>query len=146
MLESGDWLVPRLGETVRLQKPPLYYWLATAVERVAGEAANAWLRAPRRCARSYSWWRGAGALGGGAQHGLLAAALLVGLVGVAEFGRMGVAETLLGGQLERRAAGVRARARHGLAPRACGPACWRLAVAAVLAKATPVPTSRCPSG
>ena len=30
MLESGDWLVPHVGGVVRLQKPPLFYWVGSA--------------------------------------------------------------------------------------------------------------------
>lgn len=38
MFRSGDWLVPRLGpaEPPRLQKPPLFYWAATAAAKIAG--------------------------------------------------------------------------------------------------------------
>jgi 4-amino-4-deoxy-L-arabinose transferase-like glycosyltransferase len=38
MLESGDWLVPRLaeGEPPRFEKPPLAYWLAAASGLVVG--------------------------------------------------------------------------------------------------------------
>jgi 4-amino-4-deoxy-L-arabinose transferase-like glycosyltransferase len=36
MLESGDWMVPRYNGELRLQKPPLPYWLTAASYRVAG--------------------------------------------------------------------------------------------------------------
>lgn len=36
MLESGDWAVPRYNGELRLQKPPLPYWLTAATYRVAG--------------------------------------------------------------------------------------------------------------
>ena len=34
MLESGDYIVPRIGSTPRLNKPPLIYWLQAASARV----------------------------------------------------------------------------------------------------------------
>ena len=40
MVESGEWLVPKLYEVVYLRKPPLIYWLQAAAETVAGEAAE----------------------------------------------------------------------------------------------------------
>ena len=36
MLESGDWVVPRYNGDLRLQKPPLPYWLTAASYQVAG--------------------------------------------------------------------------------------------------------------
>lgn len=36
MLLTGDWITPRLDGTLFLNKPPLVYWLAAAVFRVAG--------------------------------------------------------------------------------------------------------------
>jgi hypothetical protein len=35
MLESGDWLVPRLAGKPRLQKPPLPYWCAAALWKIS---------------------------------------------------------------------------------------------------------------
>ena len=42
MLASGDWVVPRYNGELRLQKPPLPYWLTAASYRIAGvnEAAT----------------------------------------------------------------------------------------------------------
>jgi 4-amino-4-deoxy-L-arabinose transferase-like glycosyltransferase len=97
MLASGDWLVPRLDGVVRLQKPPLYYWLVALTERAAGGASALALRAPAAvCALLMLLvaWRWGGWVGG-PRHGLLAAVLLACLIGVAQFGRLGVAETLL---------------------------------------------------
>lgn len=37
MLESGDYIVPRIGSTPRLNKPPLIYWLQAASARVLGD-------------------------------------------------------------------------------------------------------------
>ncbi|MGH7896536.1 MAG: glycosyltransferase family 39 protein [Candidatus Binatia bacterium] len=36
MLESGDWLVPRLFGVPYLEKPPLYYWLTAIAYRLVG--------------------------------------------------------------------------------------------------------------
>lgn len=36
MLESGEWIVPRYNGDLRLQKPPLPYWLTAASYRVMG--------------------------------------------------------------------------------------------------------------
>ncbi|MES1930418.1 PMT family glycosyltransferase, 4-amino-4-deoxy-L-arabinose transferase [Salinisphaera dokdonensis CL-ES53] len=37
MLESGDWLVPRLNGEYRLTKPPLSYWLVAGAATLAGQ-------------------------------------------------------------------------------------------------------------
>ena len=36
MVVSGDWLVPRYNGELRLQKPPLPYWLTAASYRLFG--------------------------------------------------------------------------------------------------------------
>jgi 4-amino-4-deoxy-L-arabinose transferase-like glycosyltransferase len=41
MLESGDWVVPRYNGELRLQKPPLPYWLTAASYQVVGVNAVA---------------------------------------------------------------------------------------------------------
>jgi 4-amino-4-deoxy-L-arabinose transferase-like glycosyltransferase len=41
MLESGDWAVPRYNGELRLQKPPLPYWLTAASYKVGGVNATA---------------------------------------------------------------------------------------------------------
>ena len=48
MLESGDWLVPRLNGEYRLTKPPLSYWLVAGAGAVTGQAqvSPALARAP----------------------------------------------------------------------------------------------------
>lgn len=40
MVESGEWLVPKLYEVVYLRKPPLIYWIQAAAETVTGVAAE----------------------------------------------------------------------------------------------------------
>ena len=41
MLASGDWAVPRYNGELRLQKPPLPYWLTAASYRLAGVSEEA---------------------------------------------------------------------------------------------------------
>jgi 4-amino-4-deoxy-L-arabinose transferase-like glycosyltransferase len=41
MLATGDWLLPRVNGELYLAKPPLLYWLSTAIAHLAG-AANEW--------------------------------------------------------------------------------------------------------
>ena len=36
MALTGDWLVPRFCQVERLNKPPLFYWVAAAAMRLAG--------------------------------------------------------------------------------------------------------------
>ncbi|MCF7975280.1 MAG: glycosyltransferase family 39 protein, partial [Phycisphaerae bacterium] len=36
MVESGDYIVPRFNDWLRLQKPPLPYWTVAAVEKLVG--------------------------------------------------------------------------------------------------------------
>jgi 4-amino-4-deoxy-L-arabinose transferase-like glycosyltransferase len=97
MERSGDWLVPRLHGEVRLNKPPLYYWAATACARVLG-TESAWaLRLPAALAcLALVWvtWRWARRLGGPGL-GLLAAAALACMVQTTTFGRTGEAEMFL---------------------------------------------------
>lgn len=38
MVESGDWVVPRVQDRARLNKPPLIYWLQSASVMVLGDA------------------------------------------------------------------------------------------------------------
>lgn len=97
MLASGDWLVPRLdGGRERLQKPPMYYWLASGAATVLGPGRFA-LRLPAALASAvlvvlaFAWTRSVL----GARAGLLAAACTACMPGLAQFGRLGVAETLL---------------------------------------------------
>jgi len=39
MVESGEWLVPRMYGRVYLAKPPLHYWIAATFETVSGHAS-----------------------------------------------------------------------------------------------------------
>jgi 4-amino-4-deoxy-L-arabinose transferase-like glycosyltransferase len=97
MVGSGDWLVPRLGDTVRLQKPPLFYWAGAAVAKVTGDTGPWPVRAVSASAALglalliYFWGR---ALGGAAE-GLLALGALVAMQQITSSGRRGDAEMLL---------------------------------------------------
>ncbi|MEX0778043.1 MAG: phospholipid carrier-dependent glycosyltransferase [Phycisphaeraceae bacterium] len=42
MVESGQWLVPRLYGMVYMRKPPLYYWVVAATETLCGRG-NEWV-------------------------------------------------------------------------------------------------------
>jgi hypothetical protein len=46
MYESGDYLVPRYDQQLRTQKPPLFYWLACASAKLAGNFTLFTLRLP----------------------------------------------------------------------------------------------------
>jgi 4-amino-4-deoxy-L-arabinose transferase-like glycosyltransferase len=43
ILDTGDWLLPRLYDgRAELQKPPLYYWAVAGLARLAGGPVSAW--------------------------------------------------------------------------------------------------------
>lgn len=42
MVESGDYVVPRVQDRPRLNKPPLIYWLQSASVKVFGDGPGAW--------------------------------------------------------------------------------------------------------
>jgi 4-amino-4-deoxy-L-arabinose transferase-like glycosyltransferase len=80
MLDSGDWLLPRLyDQRPDLQKPPLYYWLVAGVARLRGGRVDAWaVRLPAALAGlgtvlAIAWLAGAFR---GRRAGWLAAAVL----------------------------------------------------------------------
>jgi 4-amino-4-deoxy-L-arabinose transferase-like glycosyltransferase len=97
MVETGDYFVPRLGDKVRLQKPPLFYWAGAAVATLSGDTGPWSVRAVSACAALALaailalWGR---RLGGGGT-GLLAAALFASMVQAHTSGRRGDAEMLL---------------------------------------------------
>ncbi len=97
MVESGEWLVPRLGSTVRLQKPPLFYWAGAVVAELSGDTGPWSARAVSGAAGLalaallLVWGR---ALGGGGL-GLIAAGSLVAMQQFTSSGRRGDAEMLL---------------------------------------------------
>lgn len=135
MLASGDWLVPRLDAgQERLQKPPLYYWLASGAATLLGEGRFA-LRLPAVLASAtlvvlacaWAW----AALG--ARAGLLAAACTACMPGLAQFGRLGVAETLLAACSTAALAACARAAAAGRRANWTAVGCFALAV---LAKAT----------
>lgn len=51
MLQSGDWLVPQLGQEPTFAKPPLHYWLLAVVEHVFGRGFVA-----ARLPSVLAWW------------------------------------------------------------------------------------------
>lgn len=66
MLDSGDWLIPRLYGQLYLRKPPMMYWMLATAEMIAG-TANEWVwRLPSALGaaalgaffawRSRKWW------------------------------------------------------------------------------------------
>lgn len=97
MIESGDWLVPRLGEAVRLQKPPLFYWVGSATATLLGDTGPIAVRLPSALAALalvalvMRWGTTLGGLGTGARAG----AVLAATVQLTISGRRGDAEMLL---------------------------------------------------
>ena len=97
MTRTGDWLVPRRDGKPFLNKPPLFYWAATAVSRMAGGASFATLRLPSVLA----------ALGlilltlywacsiGGKSLAVAATAFLALMWSLYEYGRLGTYDMLL---------------------------------------------------
>jgi 4-amino-4-deoxy-L-arabinose transferase-like glycosyltransferase len=46
MVQSGQWLVPRLYDQIYLAKPPLHYWILASVEKLSGQATPLIWRLP----------------------------------------------------------------------------------------------------
>ncbi len=98
MVATGDYVVPRFDGEVRLQKPPLYYWLASASAVVMGtEPTLGTTRFPSAVAALalallVFWW---GRSLGGTAHGLLAVTLLLLMLQFTTSGRRGDAEMTL---------------------------------------------------
>ena len=96
MLQSGDWIVPRIGGEPYLSKPPLLNWLVAISFKISG-AQNEWTaRAPTVLAVLALGlglaWRGGAWLGPGG--GLVAALLTLTSVGLMEKGRLAELEGL----------------------------------------------------
>ncbi len=97
MVASGDWLLPRMGDELRLNKPPLAYWLSAGLAELGLGPTKLALRLPSALAAlallaaAYAW----GKRLGGARLGLLAAGLLATMESFLALGRRGVAEMLL---------------------------------------------------
>ncbi|MGA2915704.1 MAG: glycosyltransferase family 39 protein [Sedimentisphaerales bacterium] len=49
MLRTGNWVLPKFDEEVRLQKTPLCYWLVAAVAEVTGKVDEFSARLPSAC-------------------------------------------------------------------------------------------------
>jgi 4-amino-4-deoxy-L-arabinose transferase-like glycosyltransferase len=107
MIETSDWLVPRLGDMPRLQKPPLFYWLSAVVAVATGDVEpeitlpvavhavtvrSVSVTACLALAVLVAWW-GRSALGPG--MGLTAAGAFALMYQVIASGRRGDAEMLL---------------------------------------------------
>jgi 4-amino-4-deoxy-L-arabinose transferase-like glycosyltransferase len=94
MVASGDWLVPRMGDEMRLQKPPLSYWLSSTLAELGLGPTPLALRLPSALAGlllvllTFRWGRQLGGPG----LGLLAAGLLAAMESFVALGRRGVAE------------------------------------------------------
>lgn len=97
MVESGDYLVPRFDGAIRLQKPPLYYWLAAGTANVVGEVSLLSTRLPSAIAALLLLLvvMGYAATTGSASVSLLAGVLLLLSFQFATSGRRGDAEMWL---------------------------------------------------
>ena len=96
MLESGDWVVPRFNGELRLQKPPLPYWVTAASYSVAGVDATA-TRLPAVLAALFLVcliWRWSGRELGAETAANSAIVLIVSFLGLRYF-RSGEADALL---------------------------------------------------
>lgn len=97
MVASGDWLLPRMGDELRLNKPPLAYWLSAGLAELGLGPTTLALRLPSALAALtlllvvFAW----GQRLGGPRLGLLAAGLLATMESFLALGRRGVAEMLL---------------------------------------------------
>ena len=97
MVGSGDWLVPRLGQVLRLQKPPLFYWAGAATATLLGDVGPIAVRLPSAAAAIalvalvMHWGRSLG----GSGTGLAAGAALAAMLQLTASGRRGDAEMLL---------------------------------------------------
>jgi len=97
MVESGDWLVPRLGDAVRLQKPPLFYWAGAGVATLFRDTSPWSVRAVSAAAALglaavlLAWGRRLG----GPAVALIAVGAFVAMQQITSSGRRGDAEMLL---------------------------------------------------
>lgn len=97
MLDSGDWLLPRMGNAPRVNKPPLLYWLSCLCCKAAGGFGLTPFRLPSAIAGiglvllALAWGRELRA----PREGVLAAALLLVTYESLVQGRRGSFEMLL---------------------------------------------------
>ena len=95
MVDTGDWLVPRMADgSERLVKPPGFYWSAAAVSTVAGEVSFFSWRLPSVLATiAMAWltWAWARSVGGD-RLGMCAVCVLLMMHLIVTQGRRGVAE------------------------------------------------------
>jgi 4-amino-4-deoxy-L-arabinose transferase-like glycosyltransferase len=94
MVDTGDWLVPRMDGELRLVKPPLFYWSSAIASTVAGEVNRFAWRLPSVLATlamvwlTWAWGRSVG----GDRLGMCAACCLLMMHMLITQGRRGVAE------------------------------------------------------
>jgi len=97
MWRSGDWVVPRMNGEVRLQKPPLAYWLPAIVAKVRGRFDDVSLRLPFALAALacvlFTW--GAGRMLFGPETGLVAGLVVLTTALVERGGHTASADVLL---------------------------------------------------
>jgi 4-amino-4-deoxy-L-arabinose transferase-like glycosyltransferase len=63
MVQSGDWVIPRLLGEVYLRKPPLIYWVEAVAEKIAGHGDELVWRLPSAIGSALlavflAWWSG----------------------------------------------------------------------------------------
>ena len=97
MWRSGDWVIPRMNGEVRLQKPPLAYWLPALTAKVRGRFDDVSLRLPFALAALalvlFTW--GAGRMLFGPETGLVAGLVVLTTALVERGGHTASADVLL---------------------------------------------------
>jgi hypothetical protein len=96
MLASGDWLVPRVGSTPFLRKPPMLHWLMAASFLATGTKSEWAVRLPSALA-TLGLALAIGGIGGqwlGPRGGLLAAILFLTNLAILETGRLAELEAV----------------------------------------------------
>ena len=97
MVASGDWLVPRIDGAPHLTKPPLYFWLASAVSSLRGGETLLTFRLPSMLAAlvltalTVGWTRRYGSR----ELSIVAGATLLMMGRFLAWGRLGTFEMLL---------------------------------------------------
>ena len=135
MWRSGDWVIPRMNGEVRLQKPPLAYWVSALTAKVRGRFDDVSLRLPFALAALacilFTW--GAGRMLFGPETGLVAGLALLTTALLERGGHTASADVLLAASV---AASwfFHARARQLEWPRGRSILLWLALAAGFLAK------------